>query len=152
MIPTFASLAKNLTNRSGHDSGLLTNIYDGSIYKQLQHNVYASNLTFGVNIDGVKLFKSPQKSMWPIYLRINELPSRIKYACNKVLSWTMPLTVTAIETWKSTCYCLAYGTAMPNLPCIGFKDRLLTNWTHCTFKVRLAVRKSQIIIVNVYYC
>jgi hypothetical protein len=70
----FASLTKNLPNRSGHDSGLLTDIYDGSIYKQLHHNGYASNvfiLTFGVNIDGVELFKSPQKSMWPIYLRIN---------------------------------------------------------------------------------
>ena len=73
-------LQRNLLRRNRHVSGTLSDVYDGQIYREMptnwSHNLL--NLTFGMNTDGVALFKSPQTSMWPIYLRINELPPTLR--------------------------------------------------------------------------
>eukprot|EP00111_Clytia_hemisphaerica_P021910 TCONS_00064415-protein len=56
----------------------IRDIYDGKFYKKLVNEGYFENdginLTCQLNSDGVSLFKSSTYSVWPVYLRINELP------------------------------------------------------------------------------
>ena len=74
------SLTFNFSRRNVCVSGKLSDIYDSQICCGLpagwSHNVL--NITCGLNTDRVALFKSPQTSMWPIYLRINELPPTLR--------------------------------------------------------------------------
>lgn len=69
-------LVQNFQRRRAHQSGCLQDIYDGTVYKELGDYTSSSvlNLTAGLNTDGVEVFKSPATSLWPIYLRINEVP------------------------------------------------------------------------------
>lgn len=61
----------------------LEDIYDGSVYKELESSGFLSsknNISFTWNTDGFPIFKSSKFSIWPLYLQINELPyeQRIK--------------------------------------------------------------------------
>ncbi len=62
-----------------HPSGI-EDVNDGLLYRDLMkpseflaspHNIY-----FQLNTDGVALFHSSNLGIWPIYLKINELPLR----------------------------------------------------------------------------
>lgn len=37
-----------------------------------------ANLSFMINTDGVALFRSSNKDIWPIFLTINELPPSVR--------------------------------------------------------------------------
>ena len=62
---------------------VIRDIYDGKFYKNLIDAGYFQNdginLTCQLNSDGVSLFKSSTYSVWPVYLRINELPPLLRY-------------------------------------------------------------------------
>ncbi|XP_044594847.1 uncharacterized protein LOC123272211 [Cotesia glomerata] len=64
--------------RQPHLNGTFINdVYDGSLYKNIERNGYLSNgnnISFMWCTDGVSVFKSSQISIWPLYLTINELP------------------------------------------------------------------------------
>lgn len=66
----FQRIKKNLNNYE--------DIYDGRVYKnfcrprKFLYNPH--NISFTWNTDGVKLFKSSNFEIWPVYLSINELP------------------------------------------------------------------------------
>ena len=65
----------------GGDS--LSDVYDGENYKKLYQSGFLSDpnsLSFGMNTDGVAIFKSSRVSMWPVYLMINELPLKQRKA------------------------------------------------------------------------
>ena len=65
-------------------SNTVRDIFDGKNYqenmKRLKQASASSDLllTLSLSTDGVKIFKSSAKSMWPIWLRINELPPSIR--------------------------------------------------------------------------
>ena len=57
----------------------IEDVYDGSRYVEMQNYLSdPNNISFQVNTDGVALFKSSNRSIWPIYLRINELPPYVR--------------------------------------------------------------------------
>jgi len=64
--------------------GELSDVYDGQVYKNLSSNggILSSKFNFSYNffVDGVA-YKKSNKSIWPIYLTVNELPydERSKY-------------------------------------------------------------------------
>ena len=56
--------------------------YDGEEYRRhqgfLSKEVDPANVSFLINTDGVAMFKSSSKEIWPIYLAINELPPQMR--------------------------------------------------------------------------
>ena len=60
------------------NGGKLTDIYDGQEYLKLRQNgnfLDSKNaLSYSFFTDGVKLYHSSGVSMWPILIRLNELP------------------------------------------------------------------------------
>ncbi len=66
-------------------------MYDGQLYSALmkpgQFLTNHHNVSFQLNTDGVPLFHSSNYGMWPVYLKINELPARIRcFTKNKILA------------------------------------------------------------------
>ena len=71
--------------------GNLADIYDGTLYQSLFKRdgflSFKSNISFQWNTDGVPLFSSSSFSMWPLYLKINELPYVLRNSVrNKILA------------------------------------------------------------------
>ena len=63
-------------NRSG-------DIYDGALYQELLANGFlidTHNISLLFNTDGVPVFRSSAFAFWPLYLVINELPYKLRYA------------------------------------------------------------------------
>ena len=63
----------------------LSDICDGQEYKR--HRLFFSrpgNVSFLLNTDGLALFHSSKKSLWPIWLVMNELPPNERYVINMV--------------------------------------------------------------------
>lgn len=59
--------------------GNVSDIVHGDVYKRLVRDKVISDkdLTIQFNTDGARVFKSAQKSLWPIQVVINELPFHI---------------------------------------------------------------------------
>ena len=58
-------------------SGTIRDVYDGEAYRELSAFLsQPANVSLLLNTDGVSLFHSCTVSLWPIWLVINELPSR----------------------------------------------------------------------------
>lgn len=62
----------------------LEDIYDGQIYKELESNGFFSkdkplNFSLIMNTDGVPVFKSTNKSLWPVFFNVNELPPHLRF-------------------------------------------------------------------------
>jgi hypothetical protein len=70
-------------------TGVIGDVYDGALYSALSRAgeflSTAYNLSFQWNTDGVPLFSSSSYSMWPMYLKVNELPQRIRNTLNNKL-------------------------------------------------------------------
>ena len=69
----------------------MSDVYDGALYHSLsrpgQFLSFGEHISFQWNTDGVPLFHSSAFSMWPFYLKINELPIRIRDCLsNKLLA------------------------------------------------------------------
>ena len=62
------------------EDGLIHDIYDGSEYKKRMRGGFLSkaNVTLLCNTDGVQVFKSSKREVWPIWLAINELPPNLR--------------------------------------------------------------------------
>ena len=64
-------------------SGLGMDIYDGTEYKKLMEPCKflstPENVSFCINTDGVRVFKSSCSEIWPIWLQLNELPPAMRY-------------------------------------------------------------------------
>uniref|UniRef100_A0A7M5VGZ4 Uncharacterized protein n=1 Tax=Clytia hemisphaerica TaxID=252671 RepID=A0A7M5VGZ4_9CNID len=75
---------ENLIDPRTRDSNstVIKDVYDGKFYKDLIKDGYFENdginLTCQLNTDGVSLFRSSTFSVWPVYLRINELPPLLR--------------------------------------------------------------------------
>lgn len=63
------------------DGSCISELYDGCLYNSDTVQTFISNphnITLTWCTDGVPVFKSSKQSMWPFYLRINELPYNIR--------------------------------------------------------------------------
>ncbi|XP_066584839.1 uncharacterized protein [Prorops nasuta] len=92
---------------------VISDVYDGSIYKFWVNNGFLSNphnISFSWYTDGVPVFKSSKISMWPFFLTINELPFKMRKLKQNTL---------LIGLW--------FGDKKPNpnLFMLQFKDELL---------------------------
>ena len=66
------------------NTSCICDIYDGLMYAEhsncsgfLDKRANPANVSFVLNTDGVSLFKSSCKDIWPIFLVINELQWRV---------------------------------------------------------------------------
>ena len=61
----------------------IKDIYNGKEYRKhgpfLSKVANPANISLLLNTDGVAMFKSSCKDIWPIYLAINELPPAMRY-------------------------------------------------------------------------
>lgn len=55
----------------------MTDITDGELYNKTQVLKKVHKVTLTLNTDGVQVFKSKTKSLWPIQLIVNELPINV---------------------------------------------------------------------------
>ena len=60
-------------------SSNIEDVYDGTIYKRLGILKDKHALSFKHNTDGISVFRSSGKDVWPVYLQINELPPLMRY-------------------------------------------------------------------------
>lgn len=65
----------------------LLDITDGEIYRTLLNNKGNTNpkITLVMNTDGVQVFKSNTKSLWPVQIIINELPVEKRFLIKNIL-------------------------------------------------------------------
>ena len=64
---------------------LYCDITSGNLYKELTNTIKplvaeCNFVTLSLNTDGIPVFRSSGQSFWPIYLSINELPYKLRYA------------------------------------------------------------------------
>ena len=76
-----AQLQHRFTRTKSNQSSI-EDVYDGRLYKELlqpgQFLANPNNISFQLNTDGVSLLHSSNYAMWPVYLKINELPVRMR--------------------------------------------------------------------------
>lgn len=68
-------------DRDGVGDGRIHDIYDGSEYKKHVRSGFLSsmsNVSLLLNTDGVQVFSSSKREVWPIWLAINELPPNLR--------------------------------------------------------------------------
>ena len=58
---------------------VITDVYQGQKYRELESFTSEGNVTLAVNTDGVQLLKSSNVAMWLIWAVINELPKTMRY-------------------------------------------------------------------------
>ena len=77
----------NYTKRfsSSTAANMISDVYDGVEYKRNIHLGEVGNISFIVNTDGVAIFRSFKKSLWPVWLVVNELPPAERYVCKTIL-------------------------------------------------------------------
>ena len=71
-------LRNNFAARLSSSSGV-SDVYDGLKYKRQVFLKNCNNISFIVNADGVAIFRSSKKSLWPVWLVVNELPPSERY-------------------------------------------------------------------------
>ena len=76
-------------NRPRVPPGVISDMYDASLYAELMENNgflnNPNNLSFTWYTDGVPIYKSSKVSAWPLYLTINELPHEMRYKKENVI-------------------------------------------------------------------
>lgn len=82
--------------------GDIHDIYDGSEYKKHVHRGFlssVSNVSLLMNTDGVQVFSSSKREVWPIWLAINELPPNLRFKmCDLLL--LAPIIVDLINLFR----------------------------------------------------
>lgn len=79
----FLDAMKHRYDRKNKTEDCIEELYDGILYREEFENNFCSNdecifVSFTWCTDGVQIFKSSKLSIWPFYLRINELPFKLR--------------------------------------------------------------------------
>lgn len=76
-----------LTKNTINNTSTLKDIKDGELYKSFVNNKGNNNpkITLVMNTDGVQVFKSNNKGLWPIQVVINELPVDKRFLIKNIL-------------------------------------------------------------------
>ena len=67
-------LHKSYNSRLHARTNNIQDVYDGKEYKRNGFPKGVGDISFIVNTDGVAVFRSSKKALWPVWLVINELP------------------------------------------------------------------------------
>ena len=72
------------------NENVLTDIFDGEIYAKFRQeenrlNHYNQSFTFSIFTDGISVCKKSMKTIWPIFLVINEIPIEYRFAIENVV-------------------------------------------------------------------
>lgn len=69
-------------NREKKNADNIEDIYDGQLYKSLSEPgkilSYKQNFSYSFNTDGCEFSASSNKSAWPVYGKLNELPLKLR--------------------------------------------------------------------------
>lgn len=72
--------------RNREKTDRISDVHDGYICKNIDSaNPNTTNLTFVMNTDGARIFKSTTMSLWPVLLYQNFLPPSIRFIPNNIL-------------------------------------------------------------------
>ncbi|XP_066271792.1 uncharacterized protein [Branchiostoma lanceolatum] len=71
------AIIRQRQRKKKHPSAI-EDITDGSIYNSIAELQDQRNISFIMNTDGIKVFRSSNYGLWPVYLAINELPFRMR--------------------------------------------------------------------------
>lgn len=74
-----------MENGLGNTTSSLQDIKDGEIYKTFANNGTNPKISLVMNTDGVQVFKSNNKSLWPVQVIINELPVEKRFLIKNIL-------------------------------------------------------------------
>ena len=71
-----------LTNRNlqkSLDSAVVSDVTTSALYKELinEHNLGSNDISLMWNTDGIPVFNSPNFSIWPLQVSVNDLPSHL---------------------------------------------------------------------------
>ena len=76
--PYAAELLFSKANRQKMVADALEDVYDGDLYKAMEEGEgplsSPNNFTYNFNADGLKATKTSSVQVWPIYIRVNEVP------------------------------------------------------------------------------
>lgn len=80
---TYLDLIKSRPREERNNINCIEELYDGKVYhEQFENNFISNSEQINISLtwctDGVPIFKSSKKSAWPFYLRINELPFKLR--------------------------------------------------------------------------
>ena len=77
------ALTYRQTRKKANESNI-EDVYDGKLYRNYISSAPPNTvaITFKHNTDGIAVFKSSGKDVWPIILEINELPPRMRLNIN----------------------------------------------------------------------
>lgn len=73
-----------LKDEIANDLNVLRDIHDGEIYKN-KTNIEKREITLTLNTDGVQVFKSKSKSLWPVQLIVNNLKPIVRFKTTNIL-------------------------------------------------------------------
>ena len=80
--PGFIGKLTDSCQRVDSSEPSLRDIFDGQLYlekkNEQRRNGADIQLSLTLSTDGVRLFKSSSLSMWPLWIRINDLPPSIR--------------------------------------------------------------------------
>ena len=71
--------------KKSEPSGVISDVSDGMLYKNLETIENSRFITLTLNTDGANVFKSNHKSLWPVQVVINELPTYKRFREQNVL-------------------------------------------------------------------
>lgn len=73
-----------------HEEGVMCDIDDAKLYKKIREkNKHVHILPITMNLDGAQIFKSSNKSLWPVQLYLNFLPPSIRFLPNNIIVSTV---------------------------------------------------------------
>lgn len=75
-----ADILKAMRNARKSDKTDISDVCDGSQYAKLNIN-FPNSISLACNTDGVPLFNSSNKVLWPVYFIVNELPFALRNTC-----------------------------------------------------------------------
>jgi hypothetical protein len=58
---------------------IIKDIYDGKVYQEKLKKFGSPAITLIFNTDGAQVVKSRKKTLWPIFLAVNELPAETRF-------------------------------------------------------------------------
>uniref|UniRef100_A0ABD2W9C4 Transposase domain-containing protein n=1 Tax=Trichogramma kaykai TaxID=54128 RepID=A0ABD2W9C4_9HYME len=87
LLETYGDHYNYVMNERTENDSIIEDVYDGNSYRTFRENLPEESknkyVTMVFNTDGAPKFKSSNKSIWPIYLMVNEIPRQDRL--NKII-------------------------------------------------------------------
>lgn len=74
-----------VSNYFNENTHIMSDVKDGSIYKEFKKLNPFNAYTFTLNTDGISLCDKSNLSIWPVYLAINELEIESRFYIDNII-------------------------------------------------------------------